>query len=530
MNKVLKGLVAVAATAAMAVAGFAGASTAMADNSVAATPKITIENASDGHTYEAYQIFKGTISGSSLTGITWGSNVSSEGQTALGDAADKAASLTNQNADQFAKDVAQYLTGDAAATANAKNESGNYVLDLSTAGTGYYLVKDKDNTAPNTDAYTAYILKVAGAVTATPKADVPSVEKKVKENTKADGETAYGPGYNDVADYNIGDTVPFSLIGTIPIHRTDYPKYSYTFHDEVSAGLSIDTSSIKVYLVSAKSETTGTDVTSSFEANTTADGFTLNCTNINDLAGITGATYIRVNYNATLNENANIGLPGNKNDVYLTFSNNPHADYSGEKHPEGGESPKDYVVVFTYELDANKVDSANQTKKLSGAEFQLQRVSDSKWMAKSDGKISWVTEQSKAYTATSDTQGDFGFSGLDAGEYKLYETKAPNNYVTPTEPFTFTITATTTNGQNWAGGSDDETSKTALTGLTITRNGSSTNGDTTTGAVSMTIGNTSTSNLPSTGGMGTVLLYVAGIAVFVLAGATLVMALRRRNA
>ncbi|MFZ2253947.1 MAG: LPXTG cell wall anchor domain-containing protein [Bifidobacterium adolescentis] len=36
--------------------------------------------------------------------------------------------------------------------------------------------------------------------------------------------------------------------------------------------------------------------------------------------------------------------------------------------------------------------------------------------------------------------------------------------------------------------------------------------------------------LPSTGGMGTVMLYVAGIAVFVLAGATLVMALRRRNA
>lgn len=38
------------------------------------------------------------------------------------------------------------------------------------------------------------------------------------------------------------------------------------------------------------------------------------------------------------------------------------------------------------------------------------------------------------------------------------------------------------------------------------------------------------SNLPSTGGMGTALLYVAGIAVFMLAGAILVMALRRRNA
>ena len=45
-----------------------------------------------------------------------------------------------------------------------------------------------------------------------------------------------------------------------------------------------------------------------------------------------------------------------------------------------------------------------------------------------------------------------------------------------------------------------------------------------------TFKNDAGSNLPSTGGMGTVLLYVAGIAVFVLAGVTLVMALRRRNA
>ena len=57
-----------------------------------------------------------------------------------------------------------------------------------------------------------------------------------------------------------------------------------------------------------------------------------------------------------------------------------------------------------------------------------------------------------------------------------------------------------------------------------------TKGDLTTGTVTASVVNNAGSNLPSTGGMGTVLLYVAGIAVFVLAGATLVMALRRRNA
>ena len=59
MNKVLKGLVAVAATAAMAVAGFAGASTAMADNTEATPSQGTITFPSDtrykDHTYEVYQ-------------------------------------------------------------------------------------------------------------------------------------------------------------------------------------------------------------------------------------------------------------------------------------------------------------------------------------------------------------------------------------------------------------------------------------------------------------------------------------------
>ena len=66
----------------------------------------------------------------------------------------------------------------------------------------------------------------------------------------------------------------------------------------------------------------------------------------------------------------------------------------------------------------------------------------------------------------------------------------------------------------------------ALTSLKINQ----TYGDKTNGTVQADVVNKKGSNLPSTGGMGTVLLYVAGIAVFVLAGATLVMALRRRNA
>lgn len=70
MNKVLKGLVAVAASAAMAVAGMFGAGTAMAAN----TYQITVP-AEDTHTYSVYQIFTGSLSTDGTLGdVTAGKN------------------------------------------------------------------------------------------------------------------------------------------------------------------------------------------------------------------------------------------------------------------------------------------------------------------------------------------------------------------------------------------------------------------------------------------------------------------------
>lgn len=109
------------------------------------------------------------------------------------------------------------------------------------------------------------------------------------------------------------------------------------------------------------------------------------------------------------------------------------------------------------------------------------------------------------------------FQRVDDGTYRLTETKAPAGY-TPIAPKEFTITAVHSEGDN------PELIKLQITGLT---DDAILNDE---GIASTDIVNTKGSSLPSTGGMGTVLLYVAGIAVFVLAGATLVMALRRRNA
>lgn len=60
MNKVLKGLVAVAATAAMAVTGFAGASTAMAAQANGATTKLTISGVEKGDQFKVYRLLNST--------------------------------------------------------------------------------------------------------------------------------------------------------------------------------------------------------------------------------------------------------------------------------------------------------------------------------------------------------------------------------------------------------------------------------------------------------------------------------------
>ena len=516
MNKVLKGLVAVAATAAMAVAGFAGASTATA----AEVYTLTINNTETGHTYEAYQVFKGRLDSGTLSDIEWGTGVDGNAlSTAKYDgksAKEIAKSLNNTNAEAFANNVAggngtkSYLK-DVTGSVEGETTQSKQITGLSA---GYYLLKDTidSTTAAQPAAFTKFILKVVGNVDVTPKTDTPSVEKKVKENSsKYTTDGGYGAGYNDVADYNIGDAVPFKLIGTVP-NMDRYDTYTYTFNDTASNGLTLPSKDdVKVYVADDKAGTTKTDITTSADIVVKDQKLTVTFSNLKTVAGVAANKFIIVEYSATLNGEAKIGLPGNENAVKLTFSNNPNQSGQGGDNPQG-ETPEDKVIVFTYQLNGTKVDATDNEKKLKDAEFKLQRQSDNKWAQIANGKVTAWGDEAHASVVKSDDNGNFSVAGLDDGKYNVMETKAPAGYDLPANPFVITLTANTKNGQEWNG-----TPATALLGLTN-------------GQFNETFKNDAGSNLPSTGGMGTVLLYVAGIAVFVLAGATLVMALRRRNA
>ena len=509
MNKVLKGLVAVAATAAMAVAGFAGASTATAvegETATAVKTSYTISFPTDakyqGHTYEVYQIFTGDFDGKVLSNVKYGENGTKTAGTEV--TAEELKQLTDVNVegktDQEKLDVIKTFAKLETPVATLTKTDTSYA-----AAPGYYLIKDKDDSVSGNDANTLYITKVVGDVAISPKSDVPSFEKKVKDTNDTTGETS---DWQDSADYDFGDKVPFQLKATLPSNYADYKTYYLAFHDVEETGLSFNADSVKV-AVDGKAVDAA-----NYTVKTT--GLTDGCTFevvFTDLktavAAAKAGSVITVDYTSTLTKQAVLGNQGNVNKAKLQFSNNPNSEQGGESTPTG-ETPWDNVIVFTYEVVVNKV---NENKKaLKGAAFKLEK--------KLNGG---TTTPVKEFTAGEDTS--FTFSGLDDGDYILTETATPAGYNT-IKPITFTVTAE--HNIEWTTGERVD----VLTKL----NGNAASGEITftadlpAGSLTTNVVNVKGSNLPSTGGMGTVLLYVAGIAVFVLAGATLVMALRRRNA
>lgn len=209
------------------------------------TYSITIENEVSGHIYEAYQIFKGDLADGKLSNIEWGNGVNSKISTVMGDAETKAAALTDETAAKtFAAQIIPYLNSEAARF--SKPVEGGY--RISELEAGYYLIKDQDNSLTgDSSAYTSYILRVSANEKITPKSSVPTSHKKVDDiNDSTTSES--GGTWQDSADYDIEDEVPFQLTGTLPANYGDYTVYKMIFHDEQSAGLTFNLDSVKVYV------------------------------------------------------------------------------------------------------------------------------------------------------------------------------------------------------------------------------------------------------------------------------------------
>lgn len=479
LKKLAALLLAVVMTMAMNMTVFAADTT---------TYSLTLTGTKTGHTYDAYQIFTGDLSTNTdgdkvLSNVQWGTGITYTG-------AEKSAADV---ADKLVAGTLKLDTLESELTLNTPVKEVSSSADNTVIGglvAGYYLVKDKDGTQDSkSDAYTKFIVQVVGDTSTKVKSDVPTVEKKVKDTNDSTGVTS---DWQDSADYDIGDDVPFQITGTMPSNIDDYTKYAYTFTDTMSAGLTYTTKTATIKIGD-------TDVTSSFTETVDGQKVTWACADLKAISGVTLTkdTKVVVTYSATLNEKAVTGSAGNPNTVYLTYSNNPNEGGEGT-----GKTPEDKNVVFTYKTVVNKVDQ--DQKSLAGAGFTLQK------------KVNGTYTDVKTFTAGTDTT--FTFTGLDDGDYKLIESTTPAGYNT-IDDVEFTISATHDT-------TEDDPKLLTLSG-DVTSGTATFAPDKTAGSLTTQIVNKKGSVLPSTGGIGTRMFYVFGGCL--VAAAVVLLALKKRR-
>lgn len=498
MKKLMTLLAVLTLALAMAVPAFAETTTT--------TYTITINNGTG--TYAAYQIFKGDLHDNTLSNIEWGDNVTTAGQAALGNAAEKAETITGETeAKAFASEVAQYLTDPAAGTGT------NSITDLAA---GYYLIKNTD--VETGEVFTDYILQVVKNVTVQPKSGKPTLDKQIKHNETGE--------WGVVGDNQIGDTVEFRTITTVP-YVSGYTQYKYVIYDEMSAGLTSNVKNendvtIKVNdttELDKKYYTVTVDEKNANKFTVTVDVLKA----IQDNKMYTG-NKLYTYYTGILNENAKVYKDGKQeNKAYLEYSNNPHNNTTTNKTPEK------VVYDWTFKMEINKIDGESNAP-LSDAKFVLSKnkscslgtIGDDGTPSITTDLIDLIENNDGSYTVAPAgytgpvvkvmTAGKITIKGLDdATEYYLYETKAPAGYNRLTDAVKFKITAT----YNDTG--DSYTSVTAMVNNDVQS------------SVSVNVRNNKGSTLPSTGGIGTTLFYVIGGGLMAVAAVLLVTKKRMNN-
>lgn len=486
-------------------------------------------------TYEAYQIFKGNLSGNTLSDIEWGTGIDgaafldvlddNEPYTTCKDAkavAEKLATFKDNSdgAVAFAKLAGNFLT---TATGSAKaTSSANGEIKVPTAG--YYLLKDVTDVTH--DAQSLNILKVVNNVEVNPKADHPTVDKKIVTDISSEvvANTA-----------TIGDKVPFVIKSNVP-QMQGYTKYFFVLNDSMTAGLTYNRD-VAIKIGDTTLASTAYEVTYGKTANTMKIVIK-DFINYKDEVG----KPIVVTYSATLNEKADLKA-GNKNTVKLTYSNNPNVDYKGVNEPEGtdpvGETPEHVTVTYSTKLQLTKVDGKDNNVKLEGVEFQITgtsiktAVSDGKYFKQDEKNGTYyqlkdgtftntapTTETGSRYVSnlkyadvtgtaeetnmqkvtargTTNADGVITFEGLGAGTYYITELKTLGGYNLLTAPITVKIDATPgTTSCTW-------TAK-------VNGNEETDVFDKDNNMVKLTVENNKGSDLPITGGIGTTIFYVIG--------------------
>ena len=458
---------------------------------------ITITNAKKGESYSIYKIlnldsysYKTNEPGNgnysySLAGNAWDNFIIGSGYFTITDSkyvtlkSDVNIADLAKAAIDYAKNPENNVSATQSATLTQDGDQTFKDLDL-----GYYLVDSTVGTLCGLDTTNP-------TVNIQEKNGTPTVGKQVKEDSKDTFKSS------NTAD--IGQTVEFKTIIT-----AQAGAQNYVLHDKMDAGLTF-TGNVSVSLKTIDSEqektlennkdyvlnTSGlseTDTTCTFHIEFTK----ALCDSLN------ADDQIIVSYSATLNENAIVGNAGNKNETWLKYGN-------------GTDTTHSTTTTKTFEIPVFKYAKKDNVKTgLAGAKFTLSKnangsfpinlieVSDATETPGLTYRVAKESETSVATDITTPSNGKFVIQGLDADTYYLTETEAPKGYNKLASPIKVEIKD---NGTLKIDGQD------IIDKVSITQ---------------VNVENKTGTLLPSTGGMGTTIIYMAGAILVIASGIVLV--------
>ena len=414
--------------------------------------------------------------------------------------------ITDNNVAEFAKVAFEYAqTKPVAATTSKDVDKGATTVKFEDLDLGYYMIYPKG----------ASVQIEPSIVSITNTAPNGSIEQKAEY-----------PSMTKVADdisTEVGQTVTYTLSSNVP-DTTGFSVYEFTFKDKTSAGLTYDGNSSVTVTIGNDTLIAGTDYT--FAASP-ADGNDFELT-INLLKAKAGTSPVEYEAKYTYNDSITITYTATVNDAAVTKIDNNHATLTYNNDPKDSSkkdtTPPVEVKTYSSKVIIEKVDGADNTKKLANAKFVLRvktlgsatgdsheaDIAVGKYYKYTPGEngaagsVSWVTVASEdaadlaadttITVVTTDENGAANFDGLEDGTYELIEVEAPAGYNLLTSPAEITI----------AGSDSDETT------LTVTAE----------------VENNSGAQLPSTGGIGTTIFYIVG-GILVL-GAGVVLLSRKR--